>query len=760
MARSPKPLPGLPSKQQILDFIASSAEPAGKREIARAFGLKGQEKIQLKALLRDMAEAGLIDGNRTAFHRMGGVPRVTVLRVIGTEDGEALAVPDNWQPDDATPPPRLRLIERQGGKRASQGALRVGDRVLARTEETATGWIAHPMKKLPARTEQVMGVVEIDGAGKGWLAPVDKRERHSQPIADLGGAEAGQLVLAEPAGRSPRAGVKVTEILGDPLAPRAFSLIAIHKHGIPFAFPPEAVEEAQRAARLPLSADHREDLRHLPIVAIDPSDARDHDDAIWAEPDGQGGFRAIVAIADVSFFVRPGGALDRAARQRGNSVYFPDRVVPMLPEVLSADVCSLRAAADRAAMVCHLTIAANGKVTDWRFTRAIVRIDEVIAYAEAQRRIDTGEAAPHLANLWEAWRALERARNDRDPLDLDLPERQVRLDEAGRITEIVLRARLDAHRVVEDFMIAANVAAAKALESKVAPIVYRIHEPPNREKLVALKDYLATFDRKLALGQVITPGLFNRLLKDVADEAEKGLIMEAVLRSQTQAYYGPRNAGHFGLALGSYAHFTSPIRRYADLLVHRALVDGFGLEQPEPKGDIPPRSGLSDRDRNDLSRISDAISAAERRAMEAERETIERYVAAWLAARVGEVFECRVTGVQKFGLFATILGLGGDGLVPVSTLGDERFHYDERAQVLVGESGQTRFAMGDRLRLRLAEANPLTGALKFEPEDHVGTPIEPRGRPLQVPLKKRGKHLVGRRGRPANIRYQGRRKKR
>ena len=753
--KRPKPQPGLPSRQQILDFIANSEDPAGKREIARAFGLKGQEKIQLKALLKDMAEEGLIDGNRTAFHRMGGVAKVTVLRVVGTDDGEALAVPDSWQPEENVPPPRLRLIEQR-----KQQALRVGDRVLARTEETATGWIAHPMKKLPARTEQVMGVVEIDGAGKGWLAPVDKRERHSQPIADLGGAEAGQLVLAEPAGRSPRSGVKVTDVLGDPLAPKAFSLIAIHKHGIPYAFSPEAIEEAQAAAKLPLSSDHREDLRHLPIVAIDPSDARDHDDAIWAEPDGQGGFRALVAIADVSFYVRPGGSLDRAARERGNSVYFPDRVVPMLPEVLSADVCSLRAGQDRAAMACHLTIAANGKVTDWRFTRALVRIDEVIAYEEAQRRIDEGDAAQHLVNLWDAWRALERARTDRDPLDLDLPERRVKLDEAGRITEIALRERLDAHRVVEDFMIAANVAAAKALESKVAPIVYRIHEPPNREKLVALKDYLATFDRKFALGQVITPGLFNRMLKDVADEAEKALIMEAVLRSQTQAYYGPRNAGHFGLALGSYAHFTSPIRRYADLLVHRALVDGFALEQPEPKGGIPPRSGLSDRDRSDLSRISDAISGAERRAMEAERETIDRYVAAWLSARVGEVFECRVTGVQKFGLFATIISLGGDGLVPVSTLGDERFHFDERAKVLVGDSGHTRFAMGDRLRLRLAEANPLTGALKFEPEDHVGSRIEPRGRPMQMPLKKRGQHLAGKRGRPANIRHQGRGKKR
>jgi len=753
--------PGLPTRQQILDFIQQSPEPAGKREISRAFGLKGQEKIQLKALLKDMAEEGLIDGKRTAYHRMGGVPKVTVLRVIDIEDGEPVAVPDTWQPDDATPPPRIRLIEKGTGRQRSS-ALKKGDRVLARTEESGGTWRGYPMKKLALREEQVLGVVEIDAAGKAWLAPVDKRIRNALPIADTGGAEAGELVLAEPAGRSPRSGVKVTQVLGEPLAPRAFSLIAIHKHGIPNVFTQETLDEGERAARLPLSHDHREDLRHLPIVAIDPADARDHDDAIWAEPDGEGGFRAVVAIADVSFYVRPGGDLDREARKRGNSVYFPDRVVPMLPEVLSADVCSLRAGEDRAAMACHMHIDRSGKVREWRFTRALVRIAEVIAYEEAQRRIDEVDAGAGevsleaLQNLWAAWRALAAAREDRDPLDLDLPERRVMLDEQGRITEIALRERLDAHRVVEDFMIAANVAAAKALEAKVAPVVYRVHEPPSREKLVALKDYLATFGRKLALGQVITPGLFNRMLKDVADETEKALVMEAVLRSQTQAYYGPRNAGHFGLSLASYAHFTSPIRRYADLLVHRALVDAYGLEQPAPGADLPRTSGLSDRDRDDLSRVTDAISQAERRAMEAERETIDRYVAAWLSARVGEVFDTRITGVRKFGFFATILGLGGDGLVPVSTLGDERFHFDERAQVLSGEESGVSYAIGTRLRLRLAEANALTGALKFElPEG--GSRVEPRGKP--IPLKKRGNHLVGKRGRPANVRHQGKRKR-
>lgn len=735
----------------MLDFIASSPEPAGKREIARAFGLKGQEKISLKALLRDMADEGLIDGEKRAFHRMGGVPRVTVLRVVDLEDGEAIAIPDSWQPDDASPPPRLRLVEKR-----KDAALKVGDRVLARTEEAGSGLIAHPMKKLPASAEQIMGVVELDGAGKAWLAPVDKRVRNAVLISDRGEAEAGDLVLAEPAGRSPRSGVKVTAVLGDPLAPRAFSLIAIHKHGIPHVFAEDMLAEAELAARLPLSANHREDLRALPIVAIDPADARDHDDAIWAEPDGAGGFRALVAIADVSFYVRPGSEVDREARRRGNSVYFPDRVVPMLPEVLSADVCSLRAGEDRAAMACHLSIDAHGRVTDWRFTRAIVRIAEVIAYEDAQGRIDEGTADAHLQNLWACWRALAKARDSRDPLDLELPERRVVLDGEGRITEIALRERLDAHRVVEDFMIAANVAAARALESKVAPIVYRLHEPPSREKLVALKDYLGTFGRKFALGQVVTPGLFNRMLKDIADESEKALIMEAVLRSQTQAYYGPTKLGHFGLALGSYAHFTSPIRRYSDLLVHRALVDAYGLEQPAPKGGLKATSGLSDRDKADLTRISEAISAAERRAMTAERETIDRYVAAWLSARVGEVFPCRITGVQKFGFFATIVGLGGDGLVPVSTLGRERFAYDEKGQALEGEQTGTRFAIGDIVSLRLAEANPLTGALKFELENGNAASIEPRGR--AQPLKRQGKHLAGKRGRPANIRHQGKRR--
>ncbi len=759
---------GLPSREQILEFIRSSSTPAGKREIAKAFGVKGQEKIKLKSLLKDMAEEGLIDGKRSAYHRMGGVPKVTVLKVIEIEDGEAFAIPETWQPDDGTPPPRILIVEKKKGH-----TVRKGDRLLARTEEAGNGYRAFPMKKLPPVGEGMMGVVELDGAGKAWLAPVDKRVRQSSPISDLGGAEEGQLVQAEPAGKSPRAGVKVIEIYGDPLAPKSFSLIAISKHGIPNVFPQETLDEAQVAAKLPLSVEHREDLRHLPIVAIDPADARDHDDAIYAKPDGNGGFDAVVAIADVSYYVRPGGDLDREARKRGNSVYFPDRVVPMLPEILSADVCSLGEGDDRAAMVCHLKVSAGGKVSDFRFTRAIVKIAEVMAYEDAQERIDNGKAGDELKNLWACWKALASARADRDPLELDLPERRVILDEHGKITEIAVRERLDAHRVVEDFMISANVAAAKALESKKAPVVYRVHETPSREKLIALKEFLATSGKSLALGQVVTPSLFNRMLKDVTDETEKALVMEAVLRTQTQAYYGPDNAGHFGLALGSYAHFTSPIRRYADLLVHRALVDTFALEQPKPKAKLPALSGLSDKDRDDLGAISEAISKTERRAMEAERDTIDRYVAAWLSARVGEDFETRITGVQSFGFFATIIGLGGDGLVPVSTLGSDYFRYEEAAQSLVGERSGETYKAGDRVKLRLAEANPLTGALKFSILDGDGNAVESRGgRPSERrpngkgPSKGKGgkharakqRHETGPRGRPGNIRHQGRNK--
>jgi len=745
---------GLPTRKQILDFIATSDQPAGKREIARAFGLSGQDKIQLKALLKDMADEGLIDSSPgRAFHKSGGVPRVTVLRVVDADDsGQAYAVPEQWHGEG--PPPRLRLLER--GRRSALGP---GDRVLARTEERGAGFVAHPMKTLARSAELVLGVVKREGTSF-WLSPVDKRERRELAIGDLKDAEPGDLVLCELSGRPPRVSARVDAVLGDPFAPRSFSLIAIHKHGLRHEFAKEAIAEAHRVSSQPLG--EREDLTHLPIVAIDPADARDHDDAIWAEADGEGGWNAIVAIADVSFYVRPGSELDREARARGNSVYFPDRVVPMLPEELSADICSLKAGEERAAMACHLRIAADGSVKGWRFSRAKICVAANIAYEDAQAAIDSSAdradvfsspcsmpavdlVVPEqlielaLKPLWGAWRALLAARNRREPLELDLPERRVVLDEKGRIMSIAPRDRLDAHRLVEDFMIAANVAAARALEARKAPVMYRVHEAPGREKLVALKDYLATFDIAFALGQVITPATFNRIIEHVGDGAGRSEIMEQLLRTQMQARYSPERLGHFGLALATYAHFTSPIRRYADLLVHRALVGAYRLGE----GALPP--GEEER----FEAVGEHISMLERRAMEAERDTIDRYVAAFLADQVGQLVHCRITGVQPFGFFATVEDLGGDGLVLARDLGGEYFRFDEAARALVGdETGET-YRVGQRLTLRLAEANPVSGSLRFElPEGSYGrSPAPPRGRRDRV-----------RRGRPANIRHDSRRR--
>ncbi|HEX4739260.1 MAG TPA: VacB/RNase II family 3'-5' exoribonuclease [Allosphingosinicella sp.] len=762
---------GFPTREQILDFIAASDQPAGKREIARAFGLSGADKSALKILLADMADEGLIDASPgRAFHQAGGVPKVTVLRVTDVDDsGQVWAVPERWESD--APEPRLRVLERKG--RGS--ALGVGDRILARTEQRGNGYAAHPMKKLLKGSELVLGVVHQEGEKGFWLRPVEKKERRELPISDVGPAEPGDLVLAEKVGRPPRLTARVSEVLGDPFAPRSFSLIAIHKHGIPHEFPEHVLEEAERVARQDLGTG-REDLTHIPIVAIDPADARDHDDAVWATPDDDpanaGGWKAIVAIADVSFYVRPGSALDKEARKRGNSVYFPDRVVPMLPETLSAHVCSLKEGEDRAALVCHLQVTKDGQLKSWRFARARVRIAANIAYEDAQAAIDASkgqerievaspvcsmpeiEAEPPpvpevlvestLKPLWACWRALYKAREKRGPLELELPERQVILDEKGRIASVAPRERLDAHKLIEDYMIAANVAAAKALEAKKAPVMYRDHEPPSREKLVALRDYLTTFGIEFALGQVVRPSTFNHIIERIGEADFKPQIMEQILRTQTQAYYSPQNTGHFGLALGSYAHFTSPIRRYADLVVHRSLVRAYGFGE----------GGLTDSEAESMEVTGELISQLERRAMVAERETLDRYVAAYLSERVGDLVDCRITGVQPFGFFATVEGLGGDGLVPVSTLGTEYFRYEETSQSLVGEDSDERFTLGQRLKLRLVEANPVSGGLRFALPD---APSAPRGRGRPSRAEGGQRRTEGRRGRPANIRHHGRR---
>ncbi|MCH8685629.1 ribonuclease R [Sphingosinicellaceae bacterium A1X5R2] len=734
---------GLPTREEIVAFIKDSPVAVGKREIARAFGLSGAEKIGLKAILKDLEVEGEIEraAGRT-FHVGGQLPKVAAIKITKvTADGDIFGEPEVWEHPGR--PPTVKIMER--GRRANLG---VGDRCVARIETRGDGrFRGHMLKRLERKVENVLGVVRK--AGREWrLEVADKRLRAEFIIPPdmLNEAENGELVLAEPMGRGRPLGlqpVKVIERLGDPFAPKSFSLIAIHQKGIPTEFSDAALAQAEASSRQPLGA--REDLRHIPFLVIDPVDARDHDDAIWAEPDddpkNKDGWQLGVAIADVSYFVQPGSALDHDARERGNSVYFPDRVVPMLPHSLSSDACSLTSDADKAALVCLMTVSATGQIKSWRFTRALIRCAANLAYEQAQAAID-GHAdehtAPHtkgLWNLWGGWGALKAARDIREPLDLDLPEKRVILDERGRIVEIRVRERFDAHRVIEDYMIAANVAAAKELEGHHASGVtgvYRIHEPPTQEKLVSLKDYLETLEVNLALGQVVRPAVFNRILEVTKEEPFAEQIAEQVLRTQTQAYYGTESVGHFGLSLQSYAHFTSPIRRYADLMVHRGLVRALGLGE----------GGLTDEQVKHLASTAEHISMTERRAMEAERDTVDRYIAAYLSERIGEVFPGRVTGVAKFGLFVTIEGLGGDGLIPISTLGDERFHFDEASRRLEGGWSGASFFLGQKMPIRLVEANPVTGGMRFElvemPEGEAGAgpsrarPRSPGGKARRV----------------------------
>ncbi|MBL8566575.1 MAG: ribonuclease R, partial [Hyphomicrobiaceae bacterium] len=528
-------------------------------------------------------------------------------------------------------------------------------------------------------------------------------------------AEEGELVVADvlPARRHGLPQARVVERVGRIDQPKAFSLIAIHTHDIPVAFPDDAIAEAE-AAR-PVTLGQRTDLRPIPLVTIDGADARDFDDAVWAEPDpdpaNAGGWHAVVAIADVAWYVRQGGALDRAARKRGNSVYFPDRVVPMLPEALSNDLCSLRPNEDRACMAVHLWFDRDGNKRGHRFVRGLMRSAARLTYEQVQGAIE-GRVDDKTDTLLEGvikplygvFRALLIDRERRGTLELDVPERKAVLDAEGRVQAIERRQRLDSHRVIEELMIAANVAAAETLERVRQPCMYRIHDSPSPEKIESVRGFLDELGYRLAKGQVVKPIQFTQILSQAQGRPEAGLISEVILRTQSLAIYSPDNIGHFGLALRRYAHFTSPIRRYADLLVHRGLIAGLGFGE----------GGLDAGRPEDFVALAEAISACERRAVSAERDAADRYVASFLAARVGESFPGRINGVTRFGLFVTLAETGADGLVPLSTLPRDYYDHDEHSHRLVGRATGREYKLGEKVEVRLREADPATGGLLFE----------------------------------------------
>jgi ribonuclease R len=698
----------LPDKAALLAWIRDNPRHASKRDIARAFGIKGADRVELKALLRTLESEGVVDRSAKRFLPPGHLPPVAVLVADRTDrDGELMCRPQVWE--GPHPPPPILYVPQKG-----DAALAEGDRLLAKLtplhEDDGLRYEARLIRRLAQGPRRALGVFRLTDGG-GRVIPVAKGadEMRVEPH-ETGGARDGELVEVEALG-TPRMGlarVRVVERLGDPFAAKAVSLIAIHAHQLPVAFSDAALAEAEAARPAPLSG--REDLRALPLLTIDPADARDHDDAVAAAPDDDpanpGGFVVWVAIADVAHYVRPGSALDRDARRRGNSVYFPDRVVPMLPEALSGDLCSLHEGVDRPCLAVRITLGADGRKRAHRFARGMMTSRASLTYETAQAIADGADhpcAAP-VRTLFAAYAAAARARDERQPLHLDLPERRIVLSETGAVLSVAFRERFEAHRLIEEFMILANVCAAETLEQLRRPLLYRVHEEPSAEKVESLREQVETIGLALAKGQVLSTRHFNRLLDAAAGTEFAELVNMGVLRTQTQAYYSPQNFGHFGLALRSYAHFTSPIRRYADLVVHRALIAGHAWG----------RDGQTPEEVEALADTGEHVSKTERRAMEAERDTTDRYLAAFLAEREGAEFDGVVSGVARFGLFVKLDDTGADGLVPVSSLGREYWRFDPARQTLTGERSGREIGVGARARVRLVEAAPVTGGLRFE----------------------------------------------
>ncbi|RWK08663.1 MAG: ribonuclease R [Mesorhizobium sp.] len=705
-----------PSRDEILRYIAENPDRSGKREIAKAFALRGEDRIWLKDLLRDLQDEGLLTKERKRLTRAGALPHVAVLDIVGRDaDGVLLANPSEYTGPGSPPVIAIRI------SRGTTGPVPgIGDRVLAKTfptdDPSGPAYTGRVMKVFEKRSEAVLGVFRVLKDGTFRIEPVERRQ--PELIVDKefqNGAKNGDLVEVEPARASryglPRA--KVLAVLGSLTSEKAVSMIAIHAHDIPHIFPTDVIAEADAAK--PAALAGREDWRDLPLVTIDPADAKDHDDAVLATPDtdakNPGGVIVTVAIADVAAYVRFGTPLDREALKRGNSVYFPDRVVPMLPERISNDLCSLRGGEDRPAIAVRMTFSAEGRKLRHSFHRIMMKSAAKLAYPQAQAAID---GAPDdrtkpiletvLRPLWDAYAVLKRGRDARQPLELDLPERKILLKPDGTVDRVVVPERLDAHKLIEEFMIQANVAAAETLEGKKEPLVYRIHDAPSLAKQESLREFLQTLSLSLARGAQMRPSQFNGILERVRGADNEALVNEVVLRSQSQAEYSPKNIGHFGLNLRRYAHFTSPIRRYADLIVHRGLIAALGLGP----------GGLTQAEADRLEEVAALISAAERRAMAAERDTVDRLIAAYLAERINDTFDARISGVTKAGLFVQLPQYGTDGFIPVSSLNGDYYIYDETARSLFGERTGKGYQLADRVEVRLLEVAPMAGAMRFE----------------------------------------------
>ncbi len=714
----------LPSRDEIMSYLADHPGEAGKRDIARAFGITGGAKIALKRILRDLTSEGIVERKRRKLTPKGTLATVFVADITRRDaDGELLAEPDEWDEEENGPAPVVLILAEPNARRGTpRAAAGIGDRVLLRSTDIddelppGVARAARILRVLDKKPPDVLGIVRMVPGG-ARIAPIDKKGREWNVAEhDMKDAKEGDLVsldLLKSGGRLGLGRAKVRDVIGSMASEKAVSEIALHVHGIPHVFPVAVIAEAEACE--PVKLGKREDWRDLPLVTIDPPDAKDHDDAVHATPDldpeNAGGHVVTVAIADVAHYVRPGTALDREAVHRGNSVYFPDRVVPMLPEKISTDLCSLREKEDRPAIAVRMIFDAEGRKRSHTFHRILMRSAAKLSYQQAQAAIDgrVDEKTDTLIDgvlkpLWEAYAVLKRGRDKREPLELDLPERKILLKPDGTVDKVIVPERLDAHKLIEEYMIQANVAAAETLEAKKVPLLYRIHDMPSDEKINALKEFLSTLDIKVAAKGGLKPAAFNAILSKVVDTPKAGLVNEVVLRSQAQAEYNPHNIGHFGLHLRRYAHFTSPIRRYADLVVHRGLIRALGLGF----------DGLPETWDDKLEAIGSEISACERRAMLAERDTIDRLIARWLSDRVGATFRGKISGVTKSGLFVRLDDTGADGFVPAATLGDDYYVYDQVTHAMIGQRTGETHRLGDAVEVKLVEAQPFAGALRFE----------------------------------------------
>ncbi len=714
----------LPSREQLRVFIRDQPGKVGKREIFRAFNLDVSQKPALRDLLKTLGREGsLVPAGSRRFRNPDRLPESMVVQVTGTDpDGDAVARPVYAAGERPDGPPALILMAPEARGRP---ALAPGERVLARLKlipssrpggpERYEGRTLKRLTDVPGRVVAVYRPDPVKGR-PGRLIPTDRRAKGEWvvPVGEEAGALVGEIVLAAPlpdngSGLKP---ARIVERLGPIGDARSISLICIHSADIPTEFAPGALAEAEVAGPTPLA--DRIDLRDVKLITIDGEDARDFDDAVFAEPDGSG-FRLIVAIADVAHYVRPGSALDRDARTRGNSCYFPDRVVPMLPEALSNGWCSLKPDEDRGCLFVEMRIDADGRKIGHKFGRGLMRSVARLTYEQVQQAHDAGGTAGlapgSLDTLYAAFRALLGARIARGTLDLDLPERRVILDDQGRVAAVTPCPRLDSHRLIEEFMVLANVAAAEELERLHQPCMYRVHAPPSDDKLEALRGFLHGLGISLPPGNQIHPRDLDRVLRGVVGTEQAPLINEVVLRSQSQAAYSPDNIGHFGLALPAYGHFTSPIRRYADLLVHRALIRGLRLGQ----------DGLTADEASAFADTGEHITGTERRAALAERDAVDRYLAVFMADKIGVVFAARISGVTRFGLFVTVAGNGASGIVPTSSLPDDFWMHDEATKTLSGRRTRLVFRLAQEVEVRLSEATPITGGLVF----HILQGVEP-----------------------------------